>query len=46
MFDTENIVISSSNSKYRVEKWTKEAVKYGVNIFNVQEKGAFYMKIS
>jgi len=46
IYDTENIVISSSNSKYCVNKWEREAEQLGIELFNVQEKGAFCMKIS
>lgn len=46
IYETENIVISSSNSKYCVKKWENEAAELGISLFNVQEKGAFCMKIS
>ncbi len=46
LYDTDSIIIDSSNSNYRIKKWKEEAARYNVGIYDVKERGAFYRKVS
>ena len=46
LYNPKSIIIAPSNSSYRIKKWKEEAKDIGINIYDVQEKGAFFMKLS
>ncbi len=44
-FNFQLIIIDSSNSSYRYQRWMKEAMVYKAPIYNVLEQGAFQVNI-
>jgi competence protein ComEC len=46
IYDTDSIIIDSSNSNYWIKKWKEEAAKYKIGIYDVKERGAYYKPIS
>ena len=45
VFNTSQIIIDASNSKWRINKWKEEAKKINLKCFSVSENGAFIKDI-
>lgn len=45
-YNCKKIIIDSSNSKYKIDKWKAEASAMGIELFIVSEKGAFFDEMS
>ncbi|MFN7013954.1 MAG: ComEC/Rec2 family competence protein, partial [Bacteroidia bacterium] len=45
-FNFKTIIIDSSNSNYHTNKWLKEAIHLGINVYSVRDKGAFAVEFS
>lgn len=45
LFNTKQIIIDSSNSYWKVNKWKKEAKKLNINIYSIFDSGAYVVDI-
>lgn len=45
-FNFNTIIIDSSNSNYKTDKWLKQATDLGINAYSVRDKGAFIADFS